>query len=98
MYSITAKLRLKGDAEEDSDEDNDGEYDSNRYYRREFNRKNREFRYSVEVAEFKRNEFEVESVIHDLKPGDKVLKADVKATNFTGTPVSGGKVLSLIHI
>lgn len=92
MYSITAKLRLKGDAEEDSDEDNDGEYDSNRYYRREFNRKNREFRYSVEVAEFKRNEFEVESVIHDLKPGDKVLKADVKATNFTGTPVSGGKV------
>ncbi len=92
MYSITAKLRLKGDAEEDSDEDNDGEYDSNRYYRREFNRRNREFRYSVEVAEFKRNEFEVESVIHDLKPGDKMLKADVKATNFTGTPVSGGKV------
>ena len=26
--------------------------------------------------------FEVESVIHDLKPGDKVLKADVKATRI----------------
>lgn len=46
----------------------------------------------VEVAEFKRNEFEVEEKIHELKPGAHLLKADVKATNFTGTPVSGGKV------
>lgn len=92
VYSMTATLQLKGDAGEEPDEDDGSGYDSNRYYKREFQRKNREFHYSVEVAEFKRNEFEIDSVIHDLKPGDTVLKADVKATNFTGTPVSGGKV------
>lgn len=93
-YTVLAALRLKGDAaqaekEEDSSDD---EYDYKKYYREEFHKSNREFRYPVEVAEFKRNEFEVEEKIHDLKPGAKVLKADVKATNFTGTPVSGGKV------
>lgn len=93
-YTVVAVLRLKGDsvqAEKEDDSSGDG-YDYKRYYREEFHKNNREFRYPVEVAEFKRNEFEVEEKIHDLKPGATVLKADVQATNFTGTPVSGGKV------
>lgn len=93
-YSVLASLRLKGDAAEKggTEDDSSDEYDDNEYYREEFNKNNREFWYEVEVAEFKRNEFEVEEKIHELKPGAPLLKADVKATNFTGTPVSGGKV------
>lgn len=92
-YSILASLRMKGDTvKKQEDESSDGEYDSSKYYRKEFHKSNREFRYDVEVAEFKRNEFEVEEKIHELKPGAPLLKADVKATNFTGTPVSRGKV------
>lgn len=94
-YSVLASLCLKEDAvkeQEKEDPADEDEYDSKRYYREEVCRDNREFRYYVEVAEFKRNEFEVEETIHDLHPGAAVLKADVKATNFTGTPVSGGRV------
>lgn len=93
-YSVLASLRLKGDSaeEEGTGDDSSDEYDYKKYYRKEFDKSNREFRYEVEVAEFKRNEFEVEEKIHELKPGAPLLKADVKATNFTGTPVSGGKV------
>lgn len=92
-YTVLASLRLKGDsAQEEKEDDSSGGDDYKKYYRQEFHKSNREFRYPVEVAEFKRNEFEVEERIHDLKPGAAVLKADVKATNFTGTPVSGGKV------
>lgn len=98
-YSITAELRLKGDTEVEPGDDvfDNGEYDSARYYRKEFNRRNREFRHYVEVAEFKRNEFEVEEKIHELRTGAAELKADVKATNFTGTPVSGGRVNWSLH-
>ena len=95
-YSVLASLRLKGDSAEEekegAEDDSSDEYDYKKYYRKEFDKNNREFRYEVEVAEFKRNEFEVEEKIHELKPGAHLLKADVKATNFTGTPVSGGKV------
>lgn len=94
-YYVQASLKLKGDAapaDEDGADDEESEYGSQAYYRKEFERSNREFRHEVEVAEFKRNEFEVESSIHKLTPGDTALKADVKAVNFTGAPVSGGKV------
>lgn len=93
-YSLTASLNLKGDSDgQKSTEDDSGdEYGGRDYYRELFRKRNREFRHDVEVAEFKRNEFEVEAKIHELKPGAPVLKADVKATNFTGTPVSGGRV------
>lgn len=93
-YTVLASLRLKGDSAQAGKEDGSSEdgYDYKKYYREEVRKSNREFRYPAEVAEFKRNEFEVEERIHDLKPGAAVLKADVKATNFTGTPVSGGKV------
>lgn len=92
-YRVQAALRMKGDAVKEEEESEGADHDDDkRYARQSLRRSNREFVHYVEVAEFKRNEFEVEARIAELQPGAPVLKADVKAMNFTGTPVSKGKI------
>ncbi len=88
-YRVKAELRLKGDPAEGMAADN-GEDKS--WWKEAMWNLNRKFDYYVEVAEFKRNEFEVTTKQDPLAPGQMKLKGNLSAVNFTGTPVANAEV------
>ncbi len=88
-YRVKAELRLKGDPDEGMVADND---EDNSWWKKEMWNLNRKFDYYVEVAEFKRNEFEVTTKQEAMALGQMKLKGDLSAVNFTGTPVANAVV------
>ncbi len=50
------------------------------------------FTHNIKVQEFKRNEFELKQEITTPKVGATEISGHITATNFTGVPVSEGKV------
>lgn len=68
------------------------ENDSRSYYDGELDEENRSFVTTIRVQEFKRNTFEVKSLMDTVSPGVREVKVATDAVNYTGVPVAGGRV------
>lgn len=87
-YTLTAKLAQKLKYPAPFSEKNP----PNEWWWNDYKRMQTEFAHNVKVQEFKRNEFELKQEITTPKVGATEITGHITATNFTGIPVSNGKV------